>query len=79
MEKEKGRRTQNAIKFGAVPEPIEEAQVDEDWRNEDDSPCYCDGTVVCVEAVWELDYHGEIFGITRFHVLIYDKLEESDK
>lgn len=52
-----GGQTKDPIEMSAVPESIEEAEVDEDGRDEDDRPCDGDGCITGVKRVREWDNH----------------------
>jgi hypothetical protein len=54
------RRTENPIKLCAVPEAVKEAEIDEDWRDEDDSPGDGDGGVAGMQSVRDRDDHFEV-------------------
>ena len=51
------RQTKDPIEIGGVPETIEETEVYEDWRNEDDRPGDGYGCITCTQSVWERDNH----------------------
>jgi hypothetical protein len=51
------RQTKDPIEISCVPEAIEETEVYEDWRDEDDRPGDGDGCIMCTQSVWERDNH----------------------
>lgn len=55
-----GRRegyTEYSIEVCVVPESINETEIDECWRDDDDCPCQSNCFVSPVEGVWEFYYH----------------------
>jgi hypothetical protein len=56
----KGRQTEDPIKVRAVPEAVEEAEIDKDWRDEDDSPGDADRGVAGMQSVRDWNDHLEV-------------------
>lgn len=51
-------RTSNSIHFWpSIPKTVEETEIDEYGRDQDNGPGYCDGRVPGMEGVRQLDHH----------------------